>query len=60
MTVFRVTYHDGRTEDIEGEDVVVESSAHIVIRTTALVMGRPRLIVARRLPGAQVRDVTEL
>ena len=60
MTVFRVTYRDGRTEDIEGEDVVVESGAHIVIRTTVLVMGQPRLIVARRLPGPQVRDVAEV
>jgi hypothetical protein len=60
MTVFRVTYRDGRTEDVEGEDVVIESSAHIVIRTTAPVMGKPRLIVARRLPGPQVRDVTQL
>ena len=55
---FRVTYLDGRVEDIVGDAVEVDTASHIVIRNTVLVMGKPRSVVVRRLQGRAVADVS--
>jgi hypothetical protein len=55
---YRVTFHDGRIEDIEGDAVEVDTASHIVIRNTVTVVGRPRSVVVRRLAGRDVADVS--
>jgi hypothetical protein len=55
---FRVTFHDGRIEDIDGDVVEVDTASHVVIRNPLLVMGSPRSVVVRRLRGADVADVS--
>lgn len=54
---FRVTFHDGRVEDIDGDVVEIDTASHVVIRNTLTVMGQPRSVVVRRLPGRDVADV---
>lgn len=55
---FRVTFHDGRVEDIDGDVVEIDTASHVVIRNTLLVMGQPRSVVVRRLLGRDVADVS--
>lgn len=57
MPTYRVTFTDGRTEDVAGDHVSVEGASHIVIRQTVLVIGQPRQVVVRRLRSADVADV---
>jgi hypothetical protein len=54
----RVTFHDGRVEDIDGDVVEVDTASHVVIRNTLLVMGKPRSVVVRRLRAGDVADVS--
>jgi hypothetical protein len=42
---------------VDAEEHRVEG-AHHVFRSTRTVMGKPRLVVVRRLPVAEVRTVT--
>jgi hypothetical protein len=55
---FRVTFHDGHVEDIDGDLVEVDTASHVVIRNTLMVMGKPRSVVVRRLRGGDVADVS--
>jgi hypothetical protein len=60
VSTYRITFTDGRTEDVTGDHVSVEGGAHVVIRDTVMVIGKPRAVVVRRLTGAQVTDVSEV
>ena len=44
------------TVEVDADEHRVEGAFH-VFRTTAHVMGRPRLVVVRRLSCAEVREV---
>lgn len=60
MPTYRITFADGRTEDVDGDHVALEGESHIVIRQTVLVIGRPREVVVRRLVAGGVDDVSEV
>jgi hypothetical protein len=63
VPTFRITYRPetGQPhEDIEADRVEVEGThGMVVLRRQVLVMGNPRDIVVRRLPGATVASVDE-
>ncbi len=50
---YRVTFIDGRTQDVEGDDASVETTGAVVIHRDVLVIGRPRRIVAARFSASQ-------
>lgn len=50
---YRVTFTDGRTQDVEGDDTSVETTGAVVIHRDVLVIGRPRRIVAARFSASQ-------
>ncbi len=50
MPVYRLTPPTGATELLEADSARVEG-IHTVLRGTVLVMGRPREVVLRRVPG---------
>jgi hypothetical protein len=58
---YRVTYRldlDLAPALVEADEVAVEGTA-IVLRRTVLVIGQPRLVVARRLRASDVTAVDE-
>lgn len=61
MTVFRLTPFDEADKPLAvvAESHAVEGAAH-VFRRTALVLGRPRPVVVRRIPVSLVARVDEL
>ncbi len=50
---YRITFADGRTQDVEGDDASVETTGAVVILRDVLVIGRPRRIVAARFSAGQ-------
>jgi hypothetical protein len=62
VPIYRLTYNDERnTEIIEAERMTVQSAQGLLIfHHTVTVMGSPREIVIRRVPGATVDSVDEV
>lgn len=52
MPTFRLRFRDGRIEDVEGDDTSTEASGTVCVYRDVLVAGRPRRIVARRVPAS--------
>jgi hypothetical protein len=50
---FKITFRDGRTERVDGDELAVESSGVSVIFRDTTVMNRPRRVVARRLLASE-------
>lgn len=62
MPVFTVTYRPETglaPETVEAHTVRVEADAQVVLRRTVWVIGQPRDIVVRRLPGTHVLSVEQ-
>ncbi len=60
MPTFRVSFRSAQSDElINADDVRMTSSAYEFLRETT-VMGRPRTVVARRVPVGAVDDVTVL
>lgn len=57
MALFEVVFTDDRpVETVEADECALQG-AHLVFTAPVLVMGRPRAVVRRRLPAADVREV---
>lgn len=57
MPLFEVLFLGDRpAETIEAQECELQG-AHLVFSSPVLVMGRPRSVVRRRLPAADVREV---
>lgn len=52
MPTYRIHWPD-RPETLQADSLRLDEGIHQVLRSTALVMGRPREVVVRRVP----RDV---